>query len=598
MTNFEEMGFTPGILKAIQELGFENPMPVQEKVIPLMLGGEVDIIALAQTGTGKTAAFGLPLVQATDTELNETQALILCPTRELCMQITGDLTDYAKFTGKLKILAVYGGASIDNQMRALKKGVHIIVATPGRLIDLIGRRAARLSMVKTVILDEADEMLNMGFLDSINEILEEVPDGRRTLLFSATMSSEISSIARKYMDKPVEITIGTKNSSAENVSHAYYLIHAKDKYKVLKRIADFEPDIYGIVFCRTRKETQEVASKLIDDGYNADALHGDLSQMQRDAVMQKFRIRNLQLLVATDVAARGLDVDDLTHVINYSLPEDTEVYTHRSGRTGRAGKTGISISLVHLREKYILQQIERKVNKRFKAIPIPTGTEICGKQLFNWVNKLENVVPDHKEIEKFLPDIKEKLASLDREELLKRVVSLEFDRFLDDYRHGEDLISPVAEKDGSMGRQGRRESRDQQYSGNYTRLFINLGKSDGFFPEQLIELVNSNTRGKKVPIGKIDLLKTFSFFEVEASYADDLIKALTDTTFMDRRVAVEVAQEKTDKPRMSSDFREKRPAKWSDRKPEKRSSGRSENKGRDYKRDSKFGRKDKKKYSR
>ncbi len=404
------MGFTPGILKAIQELGFESPMPVQEKVIPLMLGGEVDIIALAQTGTGKTAAFGLPLVQATDTEINNTQALILCPTRELCMQITGDLTDYAKFTGKLKIQAVYGGASIDNQIRGLKKGVHIIVATPGRLIDLIGRGAARLSAVTTVILDEADEMLNMGFLDSINEILEEVPDGRRTLLFSATMSKEIASIARKYMNSPTEITIGAKNSSADNVSHAYYLVHAKDKYKVLKRIADFEPDIYGIVFCRTRKETQEVASKLIDDGYNADALHGDLSQMQRDAVMQKFRVRNLQLLVATDVAARGLDVDDLTHVINYSLPDDTEVYTHRSGRTGRAGKTGISISLVHLRERHILQQIERMVKKPFKAIPIPTGSEICGKQLYNWVKKLENVVTDHQEIEKFLPDIKEKLA--------------------------------------------------------------------------------------------------------------------------------------------------------------------------------------------
>ena len=595
MINFEEMGFTPGILKAIQELGFENPMPVQEQVIPLMLGEEVDIIALAQTGTGKTAAFGLPLVQATDTEINNTQALILCPTRELCMQITGDLTDYAKFTGKLKILAVYGGASIDNQIRGLKKGVHIIVATPGRLIDLIGRGAARLSSVTTVILDEADEMLNMGFLDSINEILEEVPNGRRTLLFSATMSSEISSIARKYMNKPVEITIGTKNSSAANVSHAYYLIHAKDKYKVLKRIADFEPDIYGIVFCRTRKETQEVASKLIDDGYNADALHGDLSQMQRDAVMQKFRIRNLQLLVATDVAARGLDVDDLTHVINYSLPDDTEVYTHRSGRTGRAGKTGISISLVHLRERHILQQIERMVKKPFKAIPIPTGSEICGKQLFNWVNKLENVVTDHQEIEKFLPDIKERLAGLDREELLKRVVSLEFDRFLDDYRHGEELIAPVAERDGSSGNSGRRGSHEQ-YPGNYTRLFINLGKSDGFYPEQLIELVNSNTRGKKVPIGKIDLLKTFSFFEVESSYADNLIGALSNATFMDRRVAVEIAQEKTDKPRQN-EYSGKRPAKWSDRRPEKRSQGKSENKSRDYKRESKFGRKDKKKYS-
>jgi ATP-dependent RNA helicase DeaD len=595
MINFEEMGFTPGILKAIQELGFEIPMPVQKKVIPLMLGGEADIIALAQTGTGKTAAFGLPLVQATDTEINNTQALILCPTRELCMQITGDLTDYARFTGKLKILAVYGGASIDNQIRSLKKGVHIIVATPGRLIDLIGRGAARLSSVTTVILDEADEMLNMGFLDSINEILEEVPKGRRTLLFSATMSSEIATIARKYMDNPVEITIGTKNSSAENVSHAYYLIHAKDKYKVLKRIADFEPDIYGIVFCRTRKETQEVASKLIDDGYNADALHGDLSQMQRDAVMQKFRIRNLQLLVATDVAARGLDVDDLTHVINYSLPDDTEVYTHRSGRTGRAGKTGISISLVHLRERHILQQIERRVKKPFKAIPIPTGTEICGKQLFNWVNKLENVDTNHQEIEKFLPDIKERLAGLDREELLKRVVSLEFDRFLDDYRHGEDLISPVAEREGGHDRSGRRDSREQ-YPGNYTRLFINLGKSDGFYPEQLIELVNTNTKGRKVPIGKIDLLKTFSFFEVEASYADELIGALSNTTFMDRRVAVEIAQEKTDKSK-TGDYTGKRPAKWSDRRSEKRNQGRSESKSRDYKRDSKFGRKDKKKYS-
>lgn len=589
------MGFTPGILKAIQELGFDQPMPVQEKVIPLMLGDTGDIIALAQTGTGKTAAFGLPLVQATDTEINNTQALILCPTRELCMQITGDLTDYAKFTGKLKILAVYGGASIDTQIRGLKKGVHIIVATPGRLIDLIGRRAAKLSSVTTVILDEADEMLNMGFLDSINEILEEVPEGRRTLLFSATMSSEIATIARKYMDNPVEITIGTKNSSAENVSHAYYLVHAKDKYKVLKRIADFEPDIYGIVFCRTRKETQEVASKLINDGYNADALHGDLSQSQRDAVMQKFRMRNLQLLVATDVAARGLDVDDLTHIINFSLPDDIEVYTHRSGRTGRAGKTGISISLVHLRERHILQQIERMVKKPFKAIPIPTGSEICGKQLFNWVNKLDKVVTDHQEIEKFLPEIKEKLAGLDREELLKRVVSLEFGRFLDDYRHGEDIIAPVSEKEAGFRQSGRRDAREQ-YPGNYTRLFINLGKTDGFYPEQLIELVNSNTKGRKVPIGKIDLLKTFSFFEVEAGYANDLIGALNNATFMDRRVAVEIAQEKTDKPH-SGEYSGKKPAKWADRRPEKRRTDRSVSSDRDYKKDKKFGKKDKKKYS-
>jgi len=569
MIKFEEMGFTPGVLKAIQELGFDQPMPVQEKVIPLMLGDERDIIALAQTGTGKTAAFGLPLVQATDTEINRTQALILSPTRELCIQITGDLTDYARYTGNLKILSVYGGASIDNQIRGLKKGAHIIVATPGRLIDLIGRGAAKLSDVSTVILDEADEMLNMGFLDSINEILEEVPEGRRTLLFSATMSSEIASIARKYMNNPVEITIGTKNSSAENVSHAYYLVHAKDKYKVLKRIADFEPDIYALVFCRTRMETQEVASKLINDGYNADALHGDLSQAQRDAVMQKFRSRNLRLLVATDVAARGLDVDDLTHVINFSLPDESEIYTHRCGRTGRAGKTGLSVSLVHMRERNRLQKIERLVKKQFKALPVPTGSEICSRQLFNWVDKLESVTTEHREIEKFLPEIESKLAGMDREELLKRVVSLEFDRFLDDYRGGEDLIDTVPGFEGNYERSRKKGSREQ-YNGNFKRLFINLGKSDGFYPEQLIDLVNTNTRGRKIPIGKIDLLKSFSFFEVEANHSDALIGALNNAKFMDRKVVVEVAQEKNGKQQGPREYSGKKPARWSGRKYEKR----------------------------
>ena len=537
------MGFTPGILKAIEALGFEEPMPVQEKVIPLMLGTESDIIALAQTGTGKTAAFGLPLVQTTDTELNKTQALILCPTRELCMQITGDLMDYSKFTGKLKILAVYGGASIDNQIRGLRKGVHIIIATPGRLIDLINRGAADLSSVTNLVLDEADEMLNMGFLDSIKEILEELPEIRRTLLFSATMPSEIESIARKYMDQPVEITIGTRNSSAENVSHAYYLVHAKDKYKVLKRIADFEPDIYGIVFCRTRKDTQEIATKLMNDGYNADALHGDLSQAQRDAVMNKFRVRNLQLLVATDVAARGLDVDDLTHIINFTLPDDPEVYTHRSGRTGRAGKTGISISLVNLKEKYLLQQIERKIKKKFKVIPVPSGSDICGKQLFHWVEKLEKISTDHREIEKLLPEIKNKLEGLDREELLKRVVALEFDRFLDDYRYDDDLIAPVPEKEFSF-RDSRRGRSPESGNRKYSRLFINLGKKDGFYPEHLIDLINKNTSGKMIPLGKIDLMKNFSFFEVEENYTDKLLDSLKDVKYMNRKVVLEIAQEK------------------------------------------------------
>jgi ATP-dependent RNA helicase DeaD len=546
MTNFEELGFTPGVLKAIQELGFDQPMPVQRKVIPLMMEVESDIIALAQTGTGKTAAFGLPLVQATDTSVNITQAVVLCPTRELCMQITKDLENYSRYIGKLRILAVYGGASIVNQIRELKTGVHIIVATPGRLIDLIGRGAAKLSHVNTIILDEADEMLNMGFLDSINEILEEVPENRRTLLFSATMSKEISSIAHKYMKSPEEVTIGTKNSSADNVSHVYYLVHAKDKYKVLKRIADNEPDIYGIVFCRTRKETQEVASQLISDGYNADSLHGDLSQAQRDAVMQKFRSRTLRMLVATDVAARGLDVVDLTHVINFSLPDDIEIYTHRCGRTGRAGKTGVSVSLVHLREKHTLQQIENMLKKPFKALPIPSGNEICGKQLFHWVGKLEAVPEGHKEIEKFLPEIKLRLAGLDREELLRRVVSLEFDRFLDDYRNGEELIAPVPES--RSGRNSSREDRSVKNSSreerieNFARLFINLGKADGFFPEQLIELINQNTKGPKIRIGKIDMLKTFSFFEVESSHADKIIAILNKTVFNKTKVAVEIAQ--------------------------------------------------------
>jgi Superfamily II DNA and RNA helicases len=569
MKNFEEMGFTPGILKAISELGFEQPMPVQENVIPLMLGDDCDIIALAQTGTGKTAAFGLPLVQATDTETNDTQALILCPTRELCMQITSDLADYSRYTGKLKILAVYGGASIDNQIRALKKGVHIIVATPGRLIDLIGRHTAKLSAVNTVILDEADEMLNMGFLDSINEILEEVPVNRRTLLFSATMSNEIAAIARNYMTDPVEITIGTKNASAENVSHQYYLVHSRDKYKVLKRLADSEPGIYGIIFCRTRRETQEVASMLIEDGYNADALHGDLSQAQRDTVMQKFRLRNLQLLVATDVAARGLDVDDLTHIINYSLPDDLEIYTHRSGRTGRAGKKGISVSIITPREKGLIHQVEKKVRKSIKPQPIPTGSEICSKQLLHWVKKLETVVTEHQEIDKFLPEIEEKLSGLDREELLRRVISLEFDRFLDDYRHGDELVSPEGgREDGFRGR-GKKGSKEYA-QGNYKRLFINLGKTDGFYPEQLIELINSNTRSRKIPIGKIDLLKTFSFFEIEEPYSEEVINALNNAKFNDRRVAVEIAQERTEK---DESFRgsEKRKAKWSDRRPDRKS---------------------------
>jgi ATP-dependent RNA helicase DeaD len=562
MIKFEEMGFAPGILKAIQELGFEYPMPVQEKVIPEMLTGERDIIALAQTGTGKTAAFGLPLVQATELEIGRPGAVILCPTRELCIQITGDMSDFAKFTGKLRVLPVYGGTSIENQIRELKKGVHIIVATPGRLIDLINRGAANLSFVSTVILDEADEMLNMGFIDSINEILEQVPEGRRTLLFSATMSSEIASIANRYMNNPVEITIGKKNSSADNVSHFYYLVHAKDKYRLLKRIADSETEIYSIIFCRTRKETHEVASKLIHDGYNADALHGDLSQSQRDTVMQKFRQKNLNLLVATDVAARGLDMDDITHVINFSLPDDIEVYTHRSGRTGRAGKRGISISIVHIKEMHNLHKIVKLIKKPVKALPIPTSSEICGKQLFNWVSKLETAATDHKEIEKLLPQIKQKLENMSWDKLLRQVVSLEFDRFLDDYRHGENLIEPVNEKKISYAKAGIKGLKEGN-NVRFTRLFINIGKSDGLSPEKFIELLNTNTKGRMIAVGRIELLKGFSFFEVEAGSVEYVLKILNSVKFKKRQISVEIAQEKIG-PMQKNNSLKRNPADWAE----------------------------------
>ncbi|MFN8207733.1 MAG: DEAD/DEAH box helicase [Bacteroidales bacterium] len=547
-------------------------MPVQEEVIPLLLSDRLDIIALAQTGTGKTAAYGIPLLELTDPEDPATQAVVLCPTRELCLQITSDISNYAKYMPEVKILAVYGGSSIENQIRQLKRGVQIIVATPGRLIDLIERRAAKLGKVTTLVLDEADEMLNMGFLDSINTILETIPPGRQTMLFSATMPPEIASIAAKYMNDPAEVTIGTANSGAENVEHFYYLIHAKDKYLALKRIADFEPEIYGIVFCRTRKETQEIASKLIEDGYNADALHGDLSQAQRDNVMQRFRIRNLQILVATDVAARGLDVDDLTHVIHFSLPESPSIYNHRSGRTGRAGKSGISISLANLKEKHVLHQIEKKLKKPIHPGKVPTGQEICSRQLIHWIDKLKKVEESSSQIDALLPDIMDRLGDVDRESLIRKLVTLEFTHFLDYYHDTRDVQTLSMERPERKDRgdrttrnergehrerrergaysernesreKGYRPDRNLQDDGHYTRLFINLGKLDKFYPEQLIDLVNRNTKGKKIPLGKIDLSKKFSFFEVETSQADKLIKWLNGATFNGRKVMVEKAKD-------------------------------------------------------
>ena len=551
MKTFEELGVSPEIRKAIEELGYENPMPVQEEVIPYLLGNGNDVVALAQTGTGKTAAFGLPLIQKIDVKNCVPQALVLCPTRELCLQIAGDLTDYSKYITDLKILPVYGGSSIDSQIRSLKRGVHIIVATPGRLIDLMERKVAQLATIRDVVMDEADEMLNMGFTDSINAILENIPQDRHTLMFSATMSPEIARIAKTYLHEAKEITIGTKNEGSKNVNHVAYIVHAKDKYLALKRVVDFYPQIYGIVFCRTRKETQEIADKLIQDGYNADSLHGELSQAQRDLVMQKFRQRHLQLLVATDVAARGLDVNDLTHVINYGLPDDTESYTHRSGRTGRAGKTGISIAIINLREKGRMKEIEHIIKKKFEVSVLPSGQEICQQQLIKVIDDIEKVKVNEEEIETFLPGIYRKLDWLDKEDLIKRVVSLEFNRFLDYYKNAPEIEQPKANEkksEAKESRKGDKEKVGRKAEKGYTRLFLNLGKTDGFYTNQIIDLVNRNLRKERIQIGRIDLMQNFSFFEVIQEQAPQVLKALNKVVLSGgRKVCVEIAGENTGK---------------------------------------------------
>ena len=538
MKTFEELGLDSRILKAITEMGFEKPMPVQEAVIPVLLEMDTDLVALAQTGTGKTAAFGLPLVQKIDKESTYTQALILCPTRELCMQIAGDIKDYTKYVDNFRVVPVYGGASIETQIRQLSRGVHIIVATPGRMLDLMRRGKINLTKLKYVVFDEADEMLDMGFQDDMNSILEETPKEKNTLLFSATMPVEIEKIARGYMNHPVEITVGNRNSGSENVKHYYYLSQARQRYLVLKRIADFYPDIYAIIFCRTRAETQEVADALIKDGYNADALHGDLSQLQRDNVMNKFRLRNLQMLVATDVAARGLDVNDLTHVINYNLPDEIEQYTHRSGRTGRADKSGISIAILNLREKHKVKQLERSLGKTFKYAKIPSGKEVCEKQLFHMINKMETVVVNEEEINKFLPVINQKLDWLSKEELIKRFVSVEFNRFINYYRNAPDLN--VDDRHDTSG-EPRRSNEE------FVRLFINLGKIDGIGPTQLIGLINDTTQTRDMRIGRIEMLNTFSFFEIDSKHLDQVIEAFKTAKYQSRKVSIEVANKKTDR---------------------------------------------------
>ncbi len=558
---FSELGVCDEILKSIEEIGYVAPMPVQEQVIPYLLGNNNDVVALAQTGTGKTAAYGLPILQkvyyslqseseSEKTEASKPKALVLAPTRELCVQISDDLKSYSKYIDGLHILAVYGGANIETQIRQLKKGIQVVVATPGRLVDLMERGVAKLDEVENVILDEADEMLSMGFSESIDTILAQIPSERNTLLFSATMSKEIERISKNYLHDAKEIVVGSRNEGAENVNHIYYLVHAKDKYNALKRVADYYPEIYAIIFCRTRLETQEIADKLISDGYNAESLHGELSQAQRDLTMAKFRHHHIQLLVATDVAARGLDVENLTHVINYGLPDDIESYTHRSGRTGRAGKRGTSISIIHVKEKSKVKAIEKQIGKSFVGGVLPEGEEICKKQLMKVLDDIEKVEVDEDEIAPFLHDVYRKFELMEKEDILKRVVSREFNAFLSYYKNAPVIIQPDDKKnykdEKKSGRKGREERRRDHGDRNhtpeegYTRLFINAGKMDGLRPREFMGFVNRSSRGQHFDLGRIDIMNKFSFFEVPHSQVKGILKALNGQEYDGRYINVEV----------------------------------------------------------
>lgn len=551
MKTFEELGVSEEIRKAIDELGFEQPMPVQEEVIPYLLGNRNDVIALAQTGTGKTAAFGIPLLQRINIESKETQAVVLSPTRELCLQIADDLKDFGKYLPHLHIAAVYGGASIETQIKQLRRGVQIIVATPGRLIDLMHRGKAKLENVHNVVLDEADEMLNMGFQESITEILTDVPEDRNTLLFSATMSREVERVAKGYLHDYKEIVVGSRNEGAENVNHIYYMVNAKDKYLALKRLVDFYPKIYGIVFCRTKVETQEVADKLIKDGYNAESLHGDLSQQQRDLTMQKFRSHLTQLLVATDVAARGLDVNDLTHVINYGLPDDVENYTHRSGRTGRAGKKGTSLSIIHTRERSKVRNIEKIIGKEFVDGTLPSAEEICKKQLFKTMDSILKTDVDEEQIAPYVADIKRQFEYIDKEDIIKKIVTVTFGRFLDYYKNAPEIEKPSTRRSkGGDGRGSRGEGKGyrersrgpRQAEAGFTRLFINLGKTDGFYPGEVMQFINKHVQGRQ-EVGHIDLLQKQSYVEVPEKDAKKVMNALDGLTYKGRKVRCNDANE-------------------------------------------------------
>ncbi|WP_448635857.1 DEAD/DEAH box helicase [Pedobacter panaciterrae] len=532
---FSKLGISDDVVNAVKDLGFENPTPIQEQSIPVLLEGNNDFVGLAQTGTGKTAAFGLPLLELIDFKSNKPQALILCPTRELCLQITSDIKNFSKNISGANVVAVYGGANIMQQLREIRNGVQIVVATPGRMLDIIGRKAIDFSNVKFVVLDEADEMLNMGFQEDINDILSTTPDDKKTWLFSATMPPEVRRIAKNYMDQPVELTMGTKNTGNVNIEHEYYIVRARDKYAALKRIVDFNPEIFAVVFCKTKLDTQDVAEHLIKDGYNADALHGDLSQQQRDKVMQRFRDRNMQLLIATDVAARGIDVNNVTHVINYSLPDEIESYTHRSGRTGRAGKTGISICIVNSKEIGKIRQIERIIGKQFTKAELPTGFDVCEKQLFALVHKVHNVEVNENQIEQYMPRIMDEFAELSKDEVIKRFASLEFNRFLEYYKNAPDLNSSADDR----GERGERGERSHRGSEGYTRLFINLGSVDDFTRGDLLSFVCNNGKISGKSIGKIDLKGVYSFFEVENATVESLFNNFKGVEFNNRGVRIE-----------------------------------------------------------
>ena len=536
LTTFKESSIDKRILEAITEMGFETPMPVQQEVIPFLLSHTNDLVALAHTGTGKTAAFGIPVIQKINTESKKTQALILAPTRELCLQITDDLCNMSKYINSLNIVPIYGGANISTQIRQVAAGAQIVVATPGRMLDMLKRKKVDVSEIRWLVLDEADEMLNMGFKEELNAVLSSTPADKRVLLFSATMPRDIEAIAHSYMKKPKEITVGGRNTGAENVQHQYYVVHAKDRYAALKRIVDYYPDIYAIVFCRTRTETQEVADALMKDGYNADALHGDLSQAQRDSVMNRFRRRNLQLLVATDVAARGIDVVDLTHIINYNLSDDIEDYTHRSGRTGRAGKSGVSIVIVNIKEMFRIGRMEKQIGKKFSQAKIPTGPEVCEKQLLHLVDKLKNTEVLHADIDSFLPAAYERLKSLSKEDIISRFVSAEFNRFLSYYRDAADInvslkkeqkTTPVRAVSGSAG---------------LVRLSVNLGKMEKFNPKKLTAYLLSTAGIAKLRIVNVDVQLCNSYFEVDAPFAEILIARFAREKYEKRRVKIDYVE--------------------------------------------------------